>query len=52
MVSSCLFVAIDVSGELPLEGVEAVGDHVAPDPFFNLATTLGYDATELKVEIF
>ena len=52
MVSSCLFVAIDVSGELPLECIEAVGDHVAPDPFFNLATTLGNDATELKEEKF
>ena len=50
MVSSCLFVAIDVSGELPLEGVEAVRDHVAPDPFFNFATTLGNDAAELEEE--
>lgn len=40
---SCLFVSIDVSGELPLDGIEAVGDHVAPDPFFDFTTTLGYD---------
>jgi hypothetical protein len=47
-IRTYLFVTIDVPSKFPLEGIEAVGDHVVPDPFLDLTPTLGHNPADLK----